>query len=295
VYRLSADTVPDKIAVLIGRLLYRFVFPRLQFKGSARVGRLPWLRDRRVRVTHAGVAMTVPALDPFWAGYIYTGREYEPELGHAIRLLGPVGSAQFLDCGANYGFWSTRVAAGEFGPLDVTAIEASQSTHALLAQNLAGKAVALWSAINDHVGDVSFDDTLPHQARQISTAGKATVPGTTIDALADGHDRIIIKLDVEGAETAALAGAAQTLKSADVAFLYEDHASDQECESTVAVLSAGLTVFYVSPENEVRTIENLDQVRRISTDLGMGYNFVAVTPGGEYEATLLGVRETLQA
>jgi hypothetical protein len=108
------------------------------------------------------------------------------------------------------------------------------------------------------------------------------VPTTTIDRVARRHwpdERpLLIKLDVEGAETAALAGGEDTLANRDVVLIYEDHGSDPEHTSTRAVLEdLGFRV-YACTRNGPVEIGELDDVARIKTDTVHGFNFLAFHP-----------------
>lgn len=285
-YGISGDTgAADRLAVRLAVPLYRRIFPRVGFHGAARLGKMPWFRDRSASVTVGGATFTVPAFDAFWAEYVYTDRPYEPEVGHALRRLGAIAPATFLDCGANYGFWSARVASGEFGEHDVTAVEASASTFSVLKQTLG--ASALHSAVSDELGTMTFAEDGPHQARGLSEAGGTEVATVTIDSLHKGRRHVLIKLDVEGAETAAIRGAAATIAEHEVAFLYEDHASDRECTSTLAMWDAGLHTYYVHPaDGRAEPVSDLATVNDLKVERGMGYNFVAVRPEGEYAEAL---------
>jgi FkbM family methyltransferase len=277
----------DQAAASTARLLFRHVFPRVNNRGAGRLERMPWLRDRRVLVCENGVSMTVPAFDAYWGRFFYRNVPYEPEVAAALELLGAVSPATFLDCGANYGYWAVRVAAGQFGEHRVIAVEASEATYQLLRQNLSGRGEAIHAAVSDKPGTVSFNDDQPHQARQITTeAGGVTVTATTIDVLADQADRVLVKLDVEGAEPAALEGSAGALARADVAFMYEDHGSDFMCAATRAMETFGLSIYHVDNSGRSVRLTSIDDVESRKTDVAVGYNFVAVSPGGRYEAAM---------
>lgn len=203
-----------------------------------------------------------------------------------MLALGAIGPALFLDCGANFGYWSARVETGEFGAHEVVAVEASESTCSLLERNLGGRGRVIHAAVSDQVGEVSFDDSQPHQARQISAVGMVTVPATTIDCLVGQATRVLVKLDVEGAEPAALQGAAKTLARADVAILYEDHGSDADCRATQAMLKADLPIYEVTGSGIVCQLAGVRDVRQRKTNPSVGYNYVAVTPRGAYDRLL---------
>jgi hypothetical protein len=126
-----------------------------------------------------------------------------------------------------------------------------------------------------------------------ATDGQYTtrVPTTTIDRVARRYwpdERpLLIKLDVEGAESAALAGGADTLAHRDVVLLYEDHGSDPAHTSTRAVLEGlGFRVFACTGNGPVE-IGELDDVARIKTDTVHGFNFLAFHPRSTVGPTIL--------
>jgi len=108
------------------------------------------------------------------------------------------------------------------------------------------------------------------------------VPTTTIDQVTRRYwpdERpLLIKLDVEGAESAALAGGTDTLANRDVVLIYEDHGSDPEHTSTRVVREdLGFRVYACTSNGPVE-IGELDDVARIKTDTVHGFNFLAFHP-----------------
>lgn len=266
-----------------GYLLFKFLLPLVHHRGAVRVGSLPLLRQMRIWVNEGPARIQLPPFDFYWGRYLYTGRPYEPEVGAALQLASGVGKALFVDAGANYGYWSARVAAGEFGDHDVVAVEASESTLTLLRSNLSStEARVVAAAVADQPGYVTFDDGALHVARRITTSesGKL-VPAVTLDDIVGSANRTIVKLDVEGAEVAALAGAADLLRR-DVCFIYECHGADLQCRATEGMFDAGLAVYSVGDDGTVARIDTVDQIRSMKTDPLKGYNFVAASPG-DYE------------
>lgn len=276
----------DRLAVRLGTVLYRRVFPRVRMRGSSRLGTLPWFRSARAVVDVGGGRLSLPAFDAYWARHFYLGLDYEPEVAVALRRLTHDDTDLFLDLGANYGYWSVRAASGAFGRrLPVIAVEASRATYDHLVENIAGYGEARWSAVSDAPGHVTFDDTSLAAERRISASGGTRVPAVTIDELADHHERVLIKLDVEGAEPAAVAGAARTI-ARGAAFVYEDHGSDPTCAASAAMLDAGLRLYRVLPDAPPAPLPNLATLARLKTVATLGYNFVAVTPGSPFEDAL---------
>jgi hypothetical protein len=100
---------------------------------------------------------------------------------------------------------------------------------------------------------------------------------------------VIIKLDVEGAEIPALAGAARLLEG-DALLIYEDHGSDAAHGVTRHVLGERLLdVTYVDASGRMSPISAPDQLSSIKKNRYTGYNFVACKPGTLFH-NLLGLK-----
>jgi len=131
-----------------------------------------------------------------------------------------------VDGGANLGYWSL-VAAGLVGPAGrVFAFEPVPATADTLARNVAASGAngvrVTRAALSHRPGEVVlhlFDDDPCAGTSSIGSvpglqpAGSTTAPAVTLDALvaSEGADPVLVKLDVEGSETAALRGAAGLL------------------------------------------------------------------------------------
>lgn len=82
------------------------------------------------------------------------GAKYEADVEVALLALADVDFA-FVDCGANYGYWSVLVTSARFGGHSAVAIEAAPDTFAWLARNAAangGQFEVLNSAIAERSG-----------------------------------------------------------------------------------------------------------------------------------------------
>ena len=76
---------------------------------------------------------------------------------------------------------------------------------------------------------------------------------------------VVIKLDVEGAEIAALRGAEQTIKSCDVMIIYECHGSDRECINTAHFLRDG-RFFVHNLEDGLKEVSSVEDAIAIKKD-----------------------------
>lgn len=136
------------------------------------------------------------------------------------ELLAPAQDEVYLDLGAYNG--DTIRELGELTDWrwrEVVAVEPDRRNCRklrVLAEELAerGLPVEVYEAgIWSEQGELGFSDSGGRQSTFIG-AEKKTVPVTTIDALAEGLEVSLIKMDVEGAELQALAGGRETLPQA---------------------------------------------------------------------------------
>ncbi|MEL6258374.1 MAG: FkbM family methyltransferase [Pseudomonadota bacterium] len=203
-------------------------------------------RDLQFRLSRNGAKMRISAgqkQSGFTSAYILRDMA-EVELFHLDRFL-PEGGC-FFDCGANIGIYSLKAATlvGQAGT--VVSFEPSQISFSRLKANVELNAfpqVELRKcAVSDHPGTA----TLYHggggpNAYSLVNKGGAqsheTVETTTIDAIVDvlAPTRLdVIKLDVEGAEPAALRGARRTLERFRPVVIFENILLD-DMNSAVAI------------------------------------------------------------
>lgn len=219
---------------------------------------------------------TVPVSDSYWSR-ILVGWEYEPGVRDVIDaaiIARP--DAVFLDCGANFGYWSTWAC----DRVDTIAIEAVPTTYARLKGNADGGGftainAAVWDSSDAHL-QVTWAPKRHAAASVTSRQGPYTarIPTVTIDQLSSRFDAsrpIIVKLDIEGAEARALAGASAVGQR--TLFLYEDHGGDRRHSATRAFLEKGFRVWHIDASAQVvTTIARLEQIKQKRT---VGYNFAA--------------------
>src|SRR5690606_6932134 len=95
-------------------------------------------RSRKaVRVALApDASFEMPYGDAYWSILLSRGAKYEADVEVALLALADVDFA-FVDCGANYGYWSVLVTSARFGGHSAVAIEAAPDTFAWLARNAA--------------------------------------------------------------------------------------------------------------------------------------------------------------
>jgi FkbM family methyltransferase len=277
-----------------------------RFAGGRGMQRCTWILARRVfATTHAailemasGARLKIRLADGYWTRLLIPGYNYEPEIGATLARVFAQPHVFFLDCGANIGYWS--VVCSRMLPAGrILAVEASPPNYAQLAENAALNQgtfqtvlSALWERDGEEAVIVSHDlrhagSSIIDRRDKIGVAGytQFTVPTVTIDSLcaqyvADPAAKIVLKLDVEGAEIPALQGARKVLAQRQALLLYEEHGQDAECRvSTFVLTELGFTVCHCDDHARIAPMRSLDDIRRLKVDPHTGYNFIAFAPG----------------
>ena len=225
--------------------------------------------------------------DPYWSRIVCPGYDYEPEVAailDATKCLSP----SFLDCGANFGFWSVVASDPRIGASKVVAIEPARSAFSALAENArinGGRFAILNKAVDTVSGRrVRVEGETPHHAcarTRLDPVGQVETIALD-DLVRDMPTPCVIKLDVEGAEVAALCGARDALRR-DILLIYEDHGADLACEPTAWLLAnTDFHVFFMGPEERLTPISSVRQAAALKVKPAKGYNFAAVPPGGSF-------------
>ncbi len=182
-------------------------------------------RDARIRIRGVGLFDVRAGADDLH--HVLPGRE--PEVFDAIRTWLRPGDT-FVDAGANIGFYTilaSRIVGGEGR---VVAIEMMPDTAAILrrhvAINDAGNVAVVEHALCETANleiEARVDDGKFGQAsiRRAEGGRVVHVRTETLDNLLDGVEHVrLMKMDLEGAEHLALAGARSVLRRTD-ALLFE--------------------------------------------------------------------------
>ena len=230
--------------------------------------------------------------DGYWSKLLKKGYIYEPGLSSILERVLAQTDTYFLDCGANIGYWSV-VASQLLPPGRVVALEASPPQFERLRRNaqlnqgrIEAILGALWSRDGDslvimtnerwHAGSsvVNWKDKVGQTRFHEYNIESVTIDTICNRYIPDRDARIVIKLDVEGAEVQALQGAREVLSSREVIVCYEDHGQDPACSASRFVIEdLGFDVFYCGEHNTLMRISSIEEVRSIKTDVTVGYNF----------------------
>lgn len=190
---------------------------------------------------HRFVARTVAGLiagntNDIIQQYLYYFGTWEPQVtAFVLRRLQP--GDGFVDVGANIGFFSLLASRKVGSRGSVVSIEASPEIFALLQSNISrnrAQVRALNFAASDSRGQLALypGDECNCGTTTIAaapdTAAKAVVEAAPLDELLTPNEAMqarLVKIDVEGAEAAVIAGADSLLKRSrqDCEFLVEIH------------------------------------------------------------------------
>jgi FkbM family methyltransferase len=164
----------------------------------------------------------------------------------ALHRYVPSRGDTVIDVGAGVGH-ETRLLSQLVGPTGrVIAIEANPRVHACLAdmveRNRLANVTCVPLAVGDHVGTVTFADSDDHLGNAATSGGTVEVASTTLDRLAVelGLERIdFVKMNIEGAEAAALRGMADALgRARSVCISCHDFLADAGADPAVRTKAA---------------------------------------------------------
>lgn len=245
---------------------------------------------------------TVDLGEPYWSRMVSSYYDYEPEILHVLRSLRDEPFA-LIDCGANYGYWSSLVSGPAFGSARTVAVEASSNVFSALKRNQrrnGERFTALHAAIHERSDQrvllertrgVGGSHLVDRESGTDERRDLEEVISITVDDIAASHlnDRdlpIVLKLDVEGCEVPALRGASQVL-ARDCLVIYEDHGSDEaHTPSAFVIDELGLIVYSIEPAGASRRIERLADLARIKLSPKRGYNLFATARGSRFDRRL---------
>lgn len=263
-------------------------------------------RDSRAVVNLAsGGRLSISLGDAYWTNLVIPDFLYEPEIGFVLIRALQQDHAIFIDCGANIGHWSAIAATMTGKSRKVIAIEASPPCFDQLAENarlndslfhcILG---AVWSRDGEdltivthrkrHAGSsvVNRRDKRGQPEYREYTVGSVTLDGVYKKFVSEPEAKVVIKLDVEGAEIPALEGAGALLHEKETLIIYEDHFADADCAVSAYVLcTLGHEVYYYSGRTVMTKMNTVSDIRRMKSH-GTSHNFFACSPGSVFSRML---------
>jgi FkbM family methyltransferase len=243
-----------------------------------------------------------PLGDNYWSKAFFLKRAYESEIGSLLKAARDV-PFNFIDCGANFGYWSVLVSSREYGAHPVVAVELAETNIAVLKKNAGlnrSRFDVLHRAVFSQSGETlkifgknHFGFTVSPNAAKRGDAQEFSVATTTLDGCMEMFDPgsprdYVVKLDVEGAELDAMRGAPKLLRE-NVMFLYEDEKLDAAHELSAALMNEfDLKLFAIRPDRAPAAIQSLADVT--SAKASGIYNFAAVPRGSDWLGVLSDAR-----
>ena len=275
------------LALQAGSIMTRAYGHRGYRLGCAAVAAVVTHRDIVIRLNEDAV-FAIPFCDGYWSRMLNRKYDYEEEIE---AFLGGAADLRyfFVDCGANFGYWSVHASSQPFGRQPVLAIEASSenakrlNTNALLNGDRFGR---LNAAVGDKAGGFARVTGVRHEAfgtLVLTEHERDAVPIVSLDGLAgdgliDGGLPVVIKLDVEGVEIAALTGA-RGLLLRDCLVICEEHGLDRTHGITRHLMDAlGLRVFaYDAGAGRFMRLDRVESLDGIKKHAWVGYNVFATS------------------
>ena len=253
------------------------------------------LSRRTVRAEGYGTTMEFPALDNYGA-LLFMEEAYEPDMFALLWAL-RIHDFAFVDGGANLGYWSALVSGLKIRP-------SPRRGNRSVDDDIPGarqKRPLEWRRVRVRARGVVLGGRGDRDLRRISRAcGARKITGastnslstsvitTTIDDMVarrlPDQQSLVIKLDVEGAEGAALEGSRTVITNRDCLFIAEEHGADSDHLCTKALLSEDLIVWTLADDGTARPLADLDQLTAIKTNVDRGYNVAAHRAGSELAA-----------
>ena len=223
-----------------------------------------------------------PYGDGYWSKLLNRSFSYEDEL--ELLFKDSVGvDYTFIDCGANFGYWSVLISSAPYGSHKVIAIEPSSQNFAKLANNAeinGNRFEVMKCAIGAKRGTARLSGT-KHEAFSIAggaNSGGEEVPVIALDNLIDDgkispNGKYLIKLDVEGVEIEAIKGGTRLLQ-ADSVLLCEEHGNDPAHTVSRFILEQTplKLIVYDPRSNRLETVTELSILDRIKVSSHVGYN-----------------------
>ena len=263
------------------------------------VGSVITPRELLVRLNEDSL-LAIPFCDAYWSRLLNCKYSYEQEI-EALLHAASNDNYTFLDCGANFGYWSTLASSRFFGAQQAVAIEASSSNVQLLKRNAelnGNRFRCLHAAVGRRSGEFARVIWTKHEKLEtvaIARAEPGCVETISLDGLAeagliDASAPLVVKLDVEGVEIEALQGG-RGLLADDCVVICEEHGSDRTHAVSRYLTEQPSLRCCVFDEGRGRfmPLEQLEGLSRIKRHPWVGYTVFA-TSSKHWRERLLSAR-----
>ncbi len=263
--------------------------------GCRLIGPVAARREIVVRLNEDAV-FAMPLCDAYWSRLLNRSHDYEEEIS-ALLHCAREEQYGFVDCGANFGYWSVLASSKPFGAQQAIAIEAGGLNVKHLNRNAelnGNRFRCLHAAIAGGSGFARVTgtsheklETVPVERSESGAVKTVSLDGLAEMRVIDASRPLVIKLDVEGVEIEALRGGRGVL-AGDCLVICEEHGSDRKHSVSRYLMeenSLSLIVF----DPAVRRFVRLDDLRlldRMKRHRWVGYNVFA-TSGRAWKERLL--------
>lgn len=267
--------------------------------GCRVVGSIMVPRELLVRLNEDAL-FDMPFCDAYWSRLLNCSYHYEQEIEALLRAARH-DRYTFVDCGANFGYWSILASSRAFGVQQAIAIEASGPNLEQLKRNaelngnrfhclhaaLAGRSgdfVRIHGARHEKLATVPLARSEPGCVETVSLDGLVEA------GLIDASVPVVVKLDVEGVEIEALRGGGGLL-AGDCVVICEEHGSDKtHAVSRYLAEQTSLRRFIFDEDNGVfMQLDQLEGLARMKKHAWVGYNVFA-TSSEHWSERLLSAR-----
>lgn len=250
-------------------------------------------QDIYVRLNEDAV-FAFPFGDEYWSTILDRKYIYEHDIDLFLRRICDTDYV-LLDCGANYGYWSTLVSSRPYGSHRAIAIEPSSFNYVGLCRNAVingNRFETIKSAIGETSGTANLSGR-KHESMSIADhdeSGEA-VAMISLDDLMDRMElftkRLVLKLDVEGLEIGAMIGGVRLLET-DCVVICEDHGNDALHTVSKHILThTNMQLFCYDPDvARYICLKDASPLDRIKKAGNRGYNVLA-TSSSFWEARIL--------
>ena len=245
----------------------------------------PMVTKRAIQVRlNDDAIFSFPFGDEYWSTILDRAYCYEKDIDLFFRSIVDI-DYTLIDCGANFGYWSTLITSRPYGRHPLIAIEPSSNNFAALTNNAlinGNRFSLLKSAIGATSGTARLSGR-KHESMSIAGGGSDNGEEVAMISLDDlmlsmnlTQRRCVVKLDVEGVEIEALKGGLRLLR-ADCIVICEDHGNDPHHTVSRYILEqTPLNLFCYDPSlGYYARLMDLSPLDRIKKAANRGYNILA--------------------